>query len=313
MRRLILTCLLILPLTASCIEYPYEAGNVQRPHHRSIERLFEGAPAALSFKRTVVLKEKTYIVEQIQFNPISARLWRPVKEGKHPAILLLPAIWGDRYMEGFARKLVQEGFICLQLPSRRYLDRVRSQDQIKVEDLAQLLRSQVIEADQFLAWLYKQPHVDTDRIGVMGISIGAIIASLLTEQNDRIQAAAYVLGGGNIAEIMAAPQGYVKRKLRERIMSENGMTEAEFKEAAVRSFKIVDPLTYAGRLDAERILMINGRFDKVIPYKNARELWQALGQPNWVVLPAGHYTASIFLRYVRHRVTDHFSDQFLKG
>jgi fermentation-respiration switch protein FrsA (DUF1100 family) len=132
------------------------------------------------------------------------------------------------------------------------------------------------------------------------------VGSLLTESNDQITAAAYLLGGGNLPEILAAPQGYVKGRIRSRIMLHNGWSTEEFKKEAVTALKSVDPLTYAGRLDAKRILMVNGRFDQVIPYPNARELWEALGEPVWIVLPVGHYTASFFNRYVRYRVAGHF-------
>jgi dipeptidyl aminopeptidase/acylaminoacyl peptidase len=177
--------------------------------------------------------------------------------------------------------------------------------------LADTIKLQVTEAKQLLHWLSAQPSVDPDRIGILGMSIGAIIASLLAESDDHIQAAAYILGGGNLSEIMASPQGYVKRRVREKIMTQNGMTPEEFQKAAAETLKPVDPLTFAGRLEPERIFMVNGRFDDVIPYKNAKELWNALGQPDWLVIPTGHYTASFFMPYIRHRISEHFIQHLL--
>ena len=271
--------------------------------------IFDNHSAAISFNKSTLLKEDSYQIERINFNTHLSNYWRPLEEGKRPAILLLPAIWGDRYLEGFARKLVNNGFICLQMSSSRYLKRLRDVGSKGLDSLAEVIRYQLTEADQTLNWLIKQEEVDPDRIGVLGISIGAIIASLLTEQNENIEAAAYLLGGGNLPEIMVAPQGYVKKRLREQIMTSQGLTLEAFKREAIKSLTPVDPLQYAGRLDPNRIFMVNGRFDHVIPYENAKELWEALGQPTWLVLPAGHYSASFFLSYIRHRVKKHFVEQ----
>ena len=296
-----------------CTEYSYDPSTAQEVKTRSLSMTFDQVPPLTVISRSKIRVERDFLVEEIQFTSYSGRYWHPSGNGVHPTILLLPAIWGDGYMDRFAQDLTEKGFACLQFPSHRYLEQLRGLSKIQMDSLAETRRTQVAEAGQVLLWLSTQPEVDSDRIGILGMSIGAIIASLLTESDDRIQAAVYLLGGGNLPEIMAAPQGYVKRRLRERIMAENGMTEDEFKKAAVQSLQPVDPLTYAGRLDAGRILMVNGRFDQVIPYDNAKELWNALGQPNWVILPAGHYTASFFFRYIRHRVTQHFIEQFAEN
>lgn len=272
---------------------------------------FKFASPSVSRARTVLVKEEAYLIEETQLDSFSVRLWRPRGQGARPAVLLLPAIWGNRVIERFAQHLVSKGFACLQFSSQGYLDRLRGQSRMKIDSLAEMIRRHVIETGQAFQWLSMQPEIDPDRIGILGISIGAIIATLFAETDGHIQAASYLLGGGNLPDIMVAPKGYVKGRLRKRIMSENGMSEAEFKHEAIRAFKPVDPLTYAGRIDPDRILMVNGRLDQVIPYRNAKQLWNALGQPDWVVLPAGHYTASFFIRYIRYRVSKHFVEHLM--
>lgn len=308
-QRILLLCFGL--LITACVEYSHDPETIGPAKSEAPALFSDQAQPLVLVTRSVANEEKTFVVEWIQFNPLMARLWRPVGEGPYPAVLLLPAIWGDRAMERIARELVEEGFVCLQLSSGRYFQRLHQLSEMELPALAETIRLQVAEADQLLRWLSAQPTVDPDRIGILGMSIGAIIASLLTESDDHVQAAAYILGGGNLSEIMAAPQGYVKRRLRERIMSQNGMTQEEFQKAAAETLRPVDPLTFAGRLDPKRIFMVNGRFDKVIPYKNAKELWNALGRPDWVVIPTGHYTASFFMPYIRHRISQHFIQRLL--
>ncbi len=310
MRRLIgtLAFSLLLFSAAACIEYPNRHRETSGMRTRPILSLQNPGTEYQVIQKTVFHRDDGYIVEEVHLGTMMVRVWQPEGNGPFPAILLLPGIWGDRIISGFAQELVAKGFVCLQFSSQRYLTGLRSAA-ARLDTLAALIQQQVVEAAQLVDWLSRQPSVDPKRIGLLGISLGAIVGTLLTEANQEITAAAYLLGGGNLPEIMISPQGYVKGRIRDRIMLENGWNAEEFKRQAVSALKPVDPLTYAGRLDSERILMVNGRFDKVIPYPNARELWEALGQPDWIVLPAGHYTASFFDRYIRYRVGQHFLKQ----
>lgn len=312
MRRLIgtLAFSLLLLSAAACIEYPNGHRETAGMRTRPILSLQNPGPPYQVIQQTVFHRDDGYIVEEVHLGAMTVRIWQPEGNGPFPAILLLPGIWGDRIISGFAQELVAKGFVCLQFSSQRYLTGLRSAA-ARLDTLAALIQQQVVEAAQLVDWLSRQPSVDPKRIGLLGISLGAIVGTLLTEANQEITAAAYLLGGGNLPEIMISPQGYVKGRIRDRIMLENGWNAEEFKRQAVSALKPVDPLTYAGRLDAARILMVNGRFDKVIPYPNAKELWEALGQPDWIVLPAGHYTASFFDRYIRYRVAQHFLKQLV--
>jgi pimeloyl-ACP methyl ester carboxylesterase len=301
--------LLLLSMTA-CVEYPNRQREIPAVSAKPILSLQNPAPPYQVIQRTIFHQDDGYSVEELYLESITVRYWQPEGSGPFPAILLLPGIWGDRVINGFARELAQKGFVCLQFSSQRYLTGLRSAA-ARLDTLAELIRLQVLEAAQLVEWLSRQPTVNSKRIGVLGISLGAIIGTLLTEAHPQIEAAAYLLGGGNLPEIMISPQGYVKGRIRDRIMLENGWSAEEFKQEAITALKPVDPLTYAGRLDAERILMVNGRFDKVIPYSNAKELWEALGQPDWIILPAGHYTASFFDRYIRYRVARHFLEHLV--
>ncbi|GEM_PF-1265476 len=302
--------ILLFMFMAACIEYPNTNKAPAGPRKTPSLSLTETAlPDEVTWRAVSDQNNGGVLVDEVSFGSLTVRLWKPEGNGPFPAVLLLPSIWGDRTLEGFAQELVKKGFVCLQMSSQRYFMKLRSLSSMTLDSIAASIQLQVLESAKLVDWLAQQPAVDPERIGVLGISLGAIVASLLTESKERIEAAAYLLGGGNLPEIMISPQGYVKSRIRRRIMQEEGLTEAQFKEEAITALKPVDPLTYAGRLASKRILMVNGRFDRVIPYPNARELWEALGEPDWIVLPAGHYTASLFNGYLRYRVAQHFLAQ----
>src|SRR2546430_5008707 len=57
-----------------------------------------------------------------------------------------------------------------------------------------------------------------------------------------------------------------------------------------------NPTSYAGRSQANRLLMLNARYDLLLPRKFTEELWHTHGQPPIRRLPAGHTTAFLFGR-----------------
>lgn len=232
--------LLLLSLASlGCVEYPYKSGSGLTLKPSGFVPLFNPEKPAVLLHRKVLLSEEDLLIEEIQFDAFSARYWHPLTQSPAPAILLLPGIWGDRVIEAFAQDLASKGFTILQLNSSRYLERIRRMSKMKTDSIAEIIRLQVIETGQAFEWLSRQPEIDADRIGILGISIGAIIATLFTETEKNIQAASYLLGGGNLSEIMSSPKGYVKRRLRERIMHENGISEAEFKLETARILQAV--------------------------------------------------------------------------
>ncbi len=61
-----------------------------------------------------------------------------------------------------------------------------------------------------------------------------------------------------------------------------------------RQSQLFDPLTFAHLIKQRKVLMINARFDPVIPRKSTMKLWHALGEPPIIWLPSTHITSCIF-------------------
>src|SRR5438067_5054764 len=51
------------------------------------------------------------------------------------------------------------------------------------------------------SWLREQPSVDPERIGTVGISLGAVVAHLAMGTDDRLGAGVALLGGGNLPRL----------------------------------------------------------------------------------------------------------------
>jgi len=234
----------------------------------------------------------------------------PPGNGPFPAVVAFEILDGPHDVsEGMAKALVNRGYAVARM-ERRALD-LPHQD--KGEVVRDRLREGVIDARRLLDWLVTHPKIDASRIAAAGVSIGSIQALLLTACDPRIRGGFYILTGGNLAEILYDSSETPVRDFRNRRMAAHGWKTREDWVAGVRALtEPVDPLTYAGYLDARNLLIASGRFDTVIPSARAQELWEALGEPRWYKLPCGHYTIFPFFWWTVARGADHL-DSLLRN
>lgn len=134
-------------------------------------------------------------------------------------------------------------------------------------------------------WMSKQ-GVDTHRLGVVGISLGAIVAHLVMGRDDRLSAGVAMLGGGNLPDISrnsTAP--FFLRLFHPAQRSGPNQTNAD----AERILSQVDPLTFANGNNPRKVLMIEAARDFVIPPRDATALWNALGRPPIRWIDSNHF------------------------
>jgi dipeptidyl aminopeptidase/acylaminoacyl peptidase len=149
----------------------------------------------------------------------------------------------------------------------------------------------VLDIRRGAAWLRSRPEVAPDRVGVMGISLGGIMSALSGAAEPRFDRVAIFLGGGNFAEFLWDSPLRQAQEFR-RDWTASGGTRDSF--ASV--LRPVDPVTHGPLLRGRRVLMVESRYDEVIPPANAIALHESIGrEPELVWLNAGHYTAIWYL------------------
>ena len=148
-------------------------------------------------------------------------------------------------------------------------------------------------------WLSIRPEVDPNRIGICGVSLGGFCAAVAAAVDGYFPRVAVVLGDGDVVKVLLNPCRDLK-PMREAIAAK-GLTPARLKEM----LRPIDPLTYASRLRASKVLMINARSDEVVPGACAAALAAASGAKiKWY--PGTHYTIALFLPVALGRVVGHF-------
>jgi hypothetical protein len=142
-------------------------------------------------------------------------------------------------------------------------------------------RQGVIDMLAAANWLRAEGH---RTIGVFGYSLGAYLAGIMAAVRD--DWAFVVLGGAGdspVSPILDTPLG---RNIREDLDA-CGMLD---RGRLTRAWRVISPGAFRPRLPKERILMIAGRYDRIMLPVSVRRLWRAWGRPPIRWMNRGHYS-----------------------
>jgi dienelactone hydrolase len=114
-------------------------------------------------------------------------------------VVILPITRGDFPTKAVAAYLADRGIASLLFLSRSTFTGTAEKD---FNTLASQFHDYVVEVRQALDWLALQPSIDSKRIGLVGMSLGAIVGSLTAGVDPRIRSEVLLLGGGDLPGII---------------------------------------------------------------------------------------------------------------
>lgn len=258
----------------------------------------------VSFKPTLISKEDRsgYSFEKWELafpdpaqRPIRLDWYRTARPGRRPLVIMSPILAGnDLYIREFAPFYAARGMHGVIIYRQK---EIFSADR-PLSDMEGHFRQTVIEMRQALDWLERQEAVDPQRIGSFAISLGAILSVILAAVDPRIRCSVFGLPAGHLAEVIMSSQDKAIRKRRKAFLEKNGWDEKRGLEELKKTI-ISEPMRLAGTVKPDRTLMIIGLFDRVLGFERSLSLWRALGRPQLIVLPTGHYTAYLATPYLK--------------
>jgi dienelactone hydrolase len=154
----------------------------------------------------------------------------------------------------------------------------------------------------FVDWILEQPDADPRRIGIVGFSLGGVVASLVMGRDPRIAAGVFVMAGGHLDEILAYCK-WDEREVREHARAAFGWTPDELESAIKAPLSIVDPVLVTGNIDPADVLFIDSGHDGCIPRSARDDLWRALGEPERVTLGYDHKNSFLTMTFLGFNVT----------
>ena len=238
-----------------------------------------------------------------QNNTIPAELYLP--KARLPSGRLRPAVISLHIMDGnvelsrlVCTVLATRGVAALWFHLPYYGQRgPPSGHRALIEDpklFTEALAQAVADVRRTVDVLAARPDIDRQHIGVMGISLGAILACTAAEKEPRLSRAAMLLGGGDVLKQVihrAEEAGGMDGGLRRLPPAQRAAVEQAIEES--------DPLRHADVLRDRRqkgqvkLLMVNATEDEVFSRASVQCLADALGIREKIVWleGLGHKTA----------------------
>lgn len=215
-----------------------------------------------------------------------------------PAVILIhdlgetPGGLSRHSLQRVAAHLAAHGIACAFMelpfhlsrfvPGERIIRRFAGSD---IDADVAAFQQSVSDAQTVVSWLGRQPGVDPSHIGVVGFSIGAVIAHSLMGQDARLTAGVAFLGGGDLPDLY---RHSLPVKLFGRFSAKLLTPETRAKLEAV------DPITFASQNRPRRVLMVAAARDQYVPPANATALWNSLGRPHIIWTDTNHFAPFFF-------------------
>jgi len=147
---------------------------------------------------------------------------------------------------------------------------------LSLEDIKQMAQQTVSEIRGII------DIVKEDNVGIHGISLGGMSASIAYGIDDRLKSASVALTGGNLADTIMDSDDRFARYLRS-ILPED-MSRDKLRE----ELKGIEPCNFVAPDKADTMFFVSASEDKDIPDSSSTALQKAWGVTNGYSIRAGH-------------------------
>jgi hypothetical protein len=309
------TCLLSLVMASGCchLRQSFNARPPQPVPAEVAARVAYTKPNPLVCAESNMVSTAHFAIDRITMTAVADRTnrtlaldyYRPVGTNRTPIIVVLPILGGGYPLEKiFCAYFARHGMAAL-LVRRESLKRTIDH----LGEINDALLYSAIDARQAIDWVETRPELDASRLGVFGISMGGIRAAFLTPLDTRIRASVIGLAGCDLPYIIAYSTEPGLTRRRNGYLKKCHLRECDL-VGELKKTITCDPLATAACIDPAKVLMVLATCDTSVPTKKGLELRKAMGKPETVFLPTGHYSAILFLPYLESASVRFFKEKF---
>jgi len=212
-------------------------------------------------------------VPALLFTPLHTSATHPA-----PCLVLLHGLGGSKeMMAGLALSAAKLGYASLLIDEYGQGERTpaKPSTQSAATQVATTVHQSALDVRRGLDYLETRPDINKGRIGLVGISLGAIIGTVAAGVEPRIRATALISGGGDWRLIL--------KTLSANRTEVGGHSTAGFKNMDWDQVSALlapeDPLTFAPHIAPRALLMLGGRKDTTIVVPAQQALYDAARDP----------------------------------
>jgi dienelactone hydrolase len=251
--------------------------------------------------------------------PISVFLPNDVKTPV-PIVVILH-YWGARDLRterSFAQELVSQNVAAVIVTLPYHLQRTppgfasgalalrpdpNRKDESIAEHLVATMTQSVLDVRRTVDWIETRPEFDKSRIGIVGISLGAIVASYSYGVDGRFGPSAFMLGGADLAHILWNSTIVVPER---DTMRRQGLTEERLRSELAP----IEPLNVLPGRQPNPAFVIGAKHDTIIPPEDTEKLIDALPGAKTLWLDTGHYGGIFVQKRLGRLVAQFFGSEF---
>lgn len=132
---------------------------------------------------------------------------------------------------------------------------------------------------------------------VVGMSLGALAALPVAALEEEVDGLVLMLAAGDLASVAGRLSS-----LDDRF---SALSLDPLDVEAARRAERLEPLAWTPDLPPRSILLIDARFDAVVPAASSDRLWEHLGRPRRIRYPTGHFSFGYALPWALDAVAEH--------
>lgn len=283
-------------------------------------------PEAINFEPWRLVRKTEFLTEYDQSFPsalpsgikendeVRLKVFVPTDVISPPRVVLILHYWGATHLmleQGMAEKMAERGIASVIMTLPYHLSRTppgsRSGElaiRPDADSMIAMMRQSASDVERTLDWVASRPEFGRGPVGLVGTSLGALIAALARGIDSRIGPSAFLLGGVDLAGIVWHSSRVVAHR---DILRRAGFTEDTLRER----LEPIEPGSFL-HADDRPSLVVGARFDTVIPRKSTERLIDALGNAEVVWIDTGHYGGALIERRLVNMVV-RFMDSSFRG
>jgi fermentation-respiration switch protein FrsA (DUF1100 family) len=218
---------------------------------------------------------------------IPAMIWIPAKSGvRAPCSFFLHGLGGNKSNAApFAVELLKQGYATMALDAAYHGERAAGKQPMYGTTFHRLrdgYMQTVVDYRRAMDYLETRNDIDSRRVTLIGLSMGAIIGAVLGGVETRIKCPVLLVGGADRGLMSRLSQIDVWKKIR----AEN--PTLDFDEIS-RIMAPADALNFVDKISPRPLLMINGTKDDIVPVEANKLLHRTAREPKKIVwLESGH-------------------------
>ncbi len=222
--------------------------------------------------------------------------WYPAKN-KAGEIIKAPAIVvvhesgsGMTVGQIFAKTLKKQHFHTFLLHMPGYGKR-KSKERRDVSELVTLFHQAISDVRRARDAVAALPKVDERLIVLQGTSLGGFVSATVAGLDNGYDGVFLMLAGGDLYDILMHGKRDAEKVLEKTRQA--GISDDQLKAIIDK----IEPLNFASRMDAARVWLYSGKYDTVVPLKNANLLAHAAGlsKQHHILMPSNHYSGIVYL------------------